>query len=642
MSEAAPIISSATASPDAPTIHPPTTENSSQQGGRGSGAGYKRLLIASAIGAAMGFLAGVSVYSEIREKSIEFVVFAILLALAGYVFREPLEAARGAAIDESNTERVEGGLIWALGAAGGVLIVESAFDHSIDAALTGYAGKFARDFNGLSTDYITQQLAAMSGDGIARALAALLVVGLPALLMMYFWIWGAKGPLKRARLGGAIAGLIAGVVAVVAGGFVVHQFQASAKLEDAGIGSWWLWLAGLMAVIWFLGLGILGGWAIDRRRKHSATIELLTYLAVFAGVYVSLLLLLFHFLKVGYSPEVSEFVDRWAWLPVAAVVFQILGWSLALHRQRELCDVVLGSSQWSTHSLSREEGVSSIVAPLIPGPQVGLSNAVNSATTVAPVVAEAGSNARQGVVLDFPHPVEGAVAATRPRTQRAKNLLFRPQGDRLWASVMLVIAMVGAVLAFYLGTLRGDPAILINVAENLQRDSGLSTKGLKVYSEGRVVTIEGRVDNEAEHAKALQEIASVRGVKQLVDQIQVASSTDPTGGMTQPSASQSINGSSGWTAAPDSQPSASGLNATVSVGGGASSGVASSGVTTQKRASAKVADNQKHQGLFHFLQKDKSGQSTDSQKHGFFHFLKKDNKNDKNKARKGNHDNPSQ
>ena len=218
----------------------------------------------------------------------------------------------------------------------------------------------------------------------------------------------------------------------------------------------------------------------------------------------------------------------------------------------------------------------------------------------------------------------------------------------------LVLALVTSGLAYRVGTLRKDPEIATSVEGNLQQDSGLRRAGLTVHSTGRVVTIAGVVDDESEHAAALQRALSVRGVKQLIDQIQVAPVTPPS---TTPASTTAV--------VPPSQTPAPAINATISIGGSTGPGKVNSAATPKVPGSQKpvatakaevsqkavetpkTAEAPKHKGLLNFLKKDKNNQASatdakktadtpktpDAEKHkGLFHFLKKD----KDKNNNGN------
>jgi hypothetical protein len=642
MSEAAEKISDATAPADAPeppkTMPPKSfTQAQGPHAHFSPGSRYRKLLLIPALGATFGFMAGLGVYSELSDKSIEFALLAVVMALGAYVLREPREIWRGKASEESHSRPQERSGIWALAAAAGGIFVEAALDHSLDSA-----------FSHVPTGSVVAGVETLKSDGLVQALAVLLSVGLVACCLMHFWVKGARSKPRQARSGGGAVGAIAGIAVCLIGWALVEHYSVREMIEHHGVKPWWLIVAAALSVGWFLGPALAGGWAIDRSASGSTTMRMLPYLGVFSAVYVVLLLLVSHLLKARYSTkEIIEWVEHWAWLPIAAVVGQNIGWMLGLYRHRELCDSYLGS------------------AAAVPDSTLGGGSGAGA--PAAADVADPPSERKSGLLVDFPRP-EGApplqaseMESAQTRGERAKDMLLRPKGDRLWASGMLVIALIGAGFAFYLGTLRGDPAILVNIAENFQLDSGLSNKGLQVYSEGRIVTITGRVDSEAEHAKAVREVISVRGVKQLIDQIKVAPATPP--------ASTTISSPAGDSA----QPLVPVIDATISIGGAtgkggsiangpAANGSAANAKSSRSQkpaATAKAAGSQKavetpktaeapkHKGLLNFLKKDKNDQASatdakktadtpktpDAEKHkGLFNFLKKD----KDKNNNGN------
>jgi hypothetical protein len=66
-----------------------------------------------------------------------------------------------------------------------------------------------------------------------------------------------------------------------------------------------------------------------------------------------------------------------------------------------------------------------------------------------------------------------------------------------------------------------DAKISSEVQSKFSQDSGLSTKQLSVQSENGVVTINGTVDNDAQRQAASRQAASVAGVKQVLNNLQV-------------------------------------------------------------------------------------------------------------------------
>jgi hypothetical protein len=92
--------------------------------------------------------------------------------------------------------------------------------------------------------------------------------------------------------------------------------------------------------------------------------------------------------------------------------------------------------------------------------------------------------------------------------------------------VSLVLALLLAtVLSSSLGCARKpDDAQIFNTIQNkFSQDSGLSTKHLTVEASNGVVTLAGFVDNDAQRTAAARQAASVEGVKEVVNNLQVGS-----------------------------------------------------------------------------------------------------------------------
>src|SRR4029077_14754541 len=83
--------------------------------------------------------------------------------------------------------------------------------------------------------------------------------------------------------------------------------------------------------------------------------------------------------------------------------------------------------------------------------------------------------------------------------------------------------ILSAILALSLGCARkpDDAKISSEVQSKFSQDSGLSTKQLTVQENNGVVTLGGSVDNDAQRQAASQQAASVGGVKQVINNLQV-------------------------------------------------------------------------------------------------------------------------
>ena len=87
---------------------------------------------------------------------------------------------------------------------------------------------------------------------------------------------------------------------------------------------------------------------------------------------------------------------------------------------------------------------------------------------------------------------------------------------------------LAAILAPSFGCARkaDDAKISSEIQSKYGQDSGLSTKQLSVQASNGVVTISGFVDNDAQRAAAARQAAAVDGVKEVVNNLQVASASN--------------------------------------------------------------------------------------------------------------------
>jgi hypothetical protein len=581
------------------------------------------LLALAVLGATFGFLSGIGLFSEIHERSLDTALLVIILALAAYVFIDPIKEW----LDKPGTsshEAPEGRRMAALLAAVPGLLVAAIIHHSLSAAEEPHEL------------VVNGRVLTIGGWGFAFVVFC--AIAFASLCVTHFgWVRGVQRQPRRAAQRGAIASLVVGIILAALLIWYLHD------KDLLPLRPWGIWV-GLLAVLWFVGPGFLGGLAINRCRDNSSPSTcIIRHFVLWSVGYLAILLGFGLVLETMVPPpfQVSQgMVKAWKetvntviWLPVAAMITMNLGWAFALYFRRKVCDRHLGLSGECGYTPPKEP-------PLGPG--------------LALVPRDRGP---------APEPVTGE------KPIPPAEMLLKPTGDRLWATLVLVLMLAVAGLAFYAGAMRKDPEIINNILIRLQQDSGLQQKGLKVHAAGRVVTLAGVVDNEFEHEKAVQEAASVRGVKQVIDQIQVApaapAAPPPTPAVIAPA-----------------PPPAPALNATVPIvapqgpapkeSGSPSQAGAQKHPETQKAASAqrphdtthpakankqvstasaekqaetpKTPDTQK-KGFFSFLKKtnptgtadaEKQGATsttadaqksttTDTQKKGFFHFLKKNN-----------------
>src|SRR5260370_15258403 len=87
------------------------------------------------------------------------------------------------------------------------------------------------------------------------------------------------------------------------------------------------------------------------------------------------------------------------------------------------------------------------------------------------------------------------------------------------------VVFLAAILAGSIGCARkpDDAKISSDIKGKFSQDSGLSTKQLSVQASNGVVTLAGFVDNDAQRTAAALQAASVAGVKEVVNNLQVGS-----------------------------------------------------------------------------------------------------------------------
>ena len=93
----------------------------------------------------------------------------------------------------------------------------------------------------------------------------------------------------------------------------------------------------------------------------------------------------------------------------------------------------------------------------------------------------------------------------------------------VYLSVMLLIATMGMSVAC--NQVPDDSKISSQLHDKLNSDSGLQGKNLSVQSEKGAVTLSGTVDNEAQREAASRYASAVPGVKQIINNLQVAPAT---------------------------------------------------------------------------------------------------------------------
>ena len=93
----------------------------------------------------------------------------------------------------------------------------------------------------------------------------------------------------------------------------------------------------------------------------------------------------------------------------------------------------------------------------------------------------------------------------------------------VYLSVILLIATMGMTVAC--NQAPNDSQINSQLQDKLNSDSGLQAKNLSVQSEKGTVTLSGTVDNDAQRDAASRYASAVPGVKQVINNLQIAPAT---------------------------------------------------------------------------------------------------------------------
>jgi hypothetical protein len=93
---------------------------------------------------------------------------------------------------------------------------------------------------------------------------------------------------------------------------------------------------------------------------------------------------------------------------------------------------------------------------------------------------------------------------------------------------LLSAILVSAILAFSLACARkpGDAQISSQIQSKFSQDSGLAAKQLTVQASSGVVTLSGFVDDEAQRQAASRQAASVDGVKEVINNLEVGGASN--------------------------------------------------------------------------------------------------------------------
>ncbi len=88
-------------------------------------------------------------------------------------------------------------------------------------------------------------------------------------------------------------------------------------------------------------------------------------------------------------------------------------------------------------------------------------------------------------------------------------------------SLSLSLCVLAVLLSLACATKPDDAKVSSDIQSKFSQDSGLSSKQLTVQASNGVVTLSGTVDNDAQREAASKQAASVPGVKQVINNMQV-------------------------------------------------------------------------------------------------------------------------
>ena len=500
------------------------------------------------LGAAFGSLIGSGLYGELfpkpddpRPNLGEFLIIAVVIGAAAYWFFDPLMELVQGWFGVPPREIPKERRIVTTGAVVVATLLISILHHSLATSL----------------EHV----------GVPAFIVLILFFACTAGITTSYWGRGARRQPPRAASYGAKSGGVAGLVAssVLVMFVLMHKNAASNQLMTASDAPYLLKSTSLWTVLTLIP-GLLGGLAIEKGwDRKSPTRGILSAMAAFSGAAFLLALV------VG---QLFPQYNAWAWFIGLQSISLSMGWALGPFLQRESCDRFFDVS-----------GTAETVLPNIRRP----------GTVVVPI------DSRRP--LDVPQTIIPAGFEATPVSPQV--LLLQPKGSRAWALGILILALAVGAWAYATGAIRTDPEIVAEIVNRFRQDPNLRGKSLTALSLGHVVTVSGLVDNGTQHSAVVQQAAVVRGVKQVVDEVQLAAPSNPA----------------------KSHPSSTTINAEFSV-----SGPAGVGLAPAARPVARAA--QLHQAPAHPTVAKQVPAA--QQKRGLFHWFRKGPNNNKNQNQNQN------
>ena len=429
----------------------------------------------ASMGAAFGSLIGYNIFAQIFSSKTqsfgEFLIIAAIVGAAAYWFFDPLlELVQGWLGMPPREVPEDRRIVTSIAIAATTLVI-SILHHSLATALEALEGEGPKGSNKYAI--LTLMFACAAGVTTSS------------------WVRGARRQPPRAASYGAQSGGIAGlVVGGVLAMLLVRDAYPANHLMTSSDTSFVLKGAGLWTFLTLIP-GLLGGIAIEKQwDRKSPTRGVLTAMLVFSGI---------SFLTALIVGRLFPQYNMYFWFVALQLIVPSLGWALGPFLQRESCDRIFDPS-----------GVTETVLPNLRRP----------GTVVVPIDSRRPLDATQTII-----PAGMAPELARDFDARRVSpqvLLLQPKGSRAWALAILVLAVAIGAWAYVTGAIRTDDEIVSEIVSRFQQDPNLHSKSLKAESLGHVVTVAGMVDNGTQHSAAVQQAVAVRGVKQVVDEVQLA------------------------------------------------------------------------------------------------------------------------
>jgi hypothetical protein len=521
-----------------------------------------RVPLLATLGAVLGYFIGTGLYGEIQHPG-NLLFIAVVTGTATYWFFDPLMELIYGWMGVPPRKIPENRRLYTTLAIVVAILLIAGLHHSLSKALDD------------------------PSEGISGFIYMLFVGFLTVGVTTLHWIKCAGTLPPRAAAHGARTGGLAGAgfgVLGLIGLALQHKIPTppANSIPAAHYAGVLIGGIGIPSIMWLIP-GLIGGLAIEKNwDRKSPTRGVLAAMTALSAVLAIAALGIAH-----WAPQYSST----AWLLALQFIPLNIGWGLGPFLQRETCDPAFRGFAPGMAALQTAHG------QILP------------AGTVIPIDSLRGTTlpSQTGPSQNMLSPTVLSPTETSPDYKQVPPhiLLLQPTGSRGWSLVILLLALAAGGVAYATGMARTDPEIVSEIEGKFQLDSGLHGKTITVQSADRVVTLAGTVDNGIQHTAAVQEASGVRGVKQLIDQVQVqppappAPKVVPAKAPAAPQKTTTINAQFNFFKG-SKQPGASVANPKAASKTGAS------------KTAPKTASQQKSGGFFHFLKHNNNKKTTTS------------------------------